>query len=357
MKVNAGLYLRKNFPELYSHLVGMINSMRKLFTPFSIYITDSLGGSFKTYLQLEDINDKISLLCQNLDPDSIKTVEIILQRIKYFPDENDKHRISRNLVPPGGLLPIESDAVKRIIKKELENWKNKLRFMSDHIEESVFYYYHGLNYLPQSVSVYIRDSDFIDIGSFIGDSAIALTEYGYRKIFSIEMSPKSIEKYKENLQLFGLASDRYQIINAAIGATDNEQPVTLFDTGSSGLSVFRRKGKYDQFNVQMRTIDSLCSEYDIKPKFIKVDIEGAGVEFVNGARGTLTEFRPVLSIAIYHNPYEFFEIKPLLESMLADYTFLIRKLSSGLENNLCHSEIILLGYPKDLLIQDISITQ
>jgi hypothetical protein len=72
------------------------------------------------------------------------------------------------------------------------------------------------------------------------------------------------------------------------------------------------------------------------------------MDFVKGAQKTLSKFRPVLSVAIYHNPIEFFEVKPALEQLLTNYTFLIRKLSSQVKFNQIHSEVVLLGYPKEL---------
>jgi FkbM family methyltransferase len=193
--------------------------------------------------------------------------------------------------------------------------------------------------LPPEIRKYVTDHDFIDAGAFIGDSAIALAEYQYRKIYSIEMSLKSVERYRVNLANNGINND----------TNDNEPPVKLHDTGSSGLSFLRRSGKYDEISVEKKSLDFLVDKYKISPRFIKVDIEGNGLEFVEGARKTLIRYRPVLSIAVYHNPREFFEIKPILEDLLRDYKFMVRKLATGIKNNLCHSEVVLLGYPEEIV--------
>ncbi len=161
------------------------------------------------------------------------------------------------------------------------------------------------------------------------------------------MSLKSIEKYRVNLANCGITPDKFEIINAGLASNDNEPPERLWDTGSSGLSFLRKSGKYDEISVEKKSLDFLVDKYNIVPRFIKVDIEGNSLEFVKGATKTLIKFRPVLSVAIYHNPYEFFEVKPMLEDLLSDYVFLIRKLATGVRNNLCHSEVVLLGYPKE----------
>jgi len=344
-----GKYLRKNFPGLYFFLTGLINAFKNIVRPYSIYITDSLGGSFKEYMSGSGMSQRITELKAGLDRESAGTVEVIIERVMHYPDERDKCRISRRKDIAGGILPVEQEARKKLIREEISITKQKLNFPSKHIEESVFYFYHGLRLLPDAVKEYIRDRDFIDAGAFTGDSAIALNNYGYRKIYSIEMSLKSITKYKTYLAVNNIPVDRYEVINAGLSSGDNEPPARLWDTGSSGLSFLRKSGKYDEITVEKRSLDFLVEKYNISPRFIKADIEGNSLEFVEGAAGTLVKFRPVISVAIYHNPIEFFEVKPFLQSLLKDYVFLIRKLACGVRNNLIHSEVILLGYPKEII--------
>lgn len=346
---NPGPYLRKNLPKIYYFLTGLVYLSIKLIRPYSIYITDSLGGSFKTYLNNSDISSNVSKLKSNLDYESEETVDVIIKRIMHYPDESNKNKISKREEIAGRMLPSETKQTRKDIDKKLKSYRKKYKCLSKHIEESVFYYFHGLSLLPAEVAAYIDDQDFIDLGAFIGDSAIALMEYRYKKIFSVEMSEKSILKYNFNLKQCGIGKDKFEIINACIISKDEDGSVMLADTGLSGFSLFRRTGKYDEISVEQKSLDYLVEKYKISPRFIKVDIEGNSLEFVKGAKKTLIRFRPVLSIAIYHNPYEFFEVKPLLEELLNEYVFMIRKLAAGIKNNLCHSEVVLLGYPKEIL--------
>jgi FkbM family methyltransferase len=346
---NAGSYIKESFPKIYFFLVSIINIFIRIRRPYSIYITDSLGGSFKNYFIKSDMSVRIHALKKDLDKESIGTIDVIIQRLLHYPDERYLHRTKKTDEIIGGLLPLERVSSRKQINKELKTTTHNLNFPSKHIEESVFYYFHGLRLLPEAVSKYIKDSDFIDIGAFIGDSAIALKSYNYKKIYSIEISRKSIEKYRVNMADCGINSDKYEIINVSIASNDDEKPFKLADTGSSGLSLLRRKGKYDEIMVEQKSLDYIVDQYKISPGFIKVDIEGNGLEFVRGATKTLTTFRPVLSIAIYHNPFEFFEVKPLLEKLLDEYVFMVRKLTAGVKNNLCHSEVVLIAYPKEIV--------
>ncbi|MCF8223790.1 MAG: FkbM family methyltransferase [Bacteroidales bacterium] len=327
----------------------MIERIHKLLAPHYLYITDSLGGSFKSFFISNNMNEKISRLKKNLDKESLHILDIIMQRILHYPDESFKRKIPKKVPVIGGLLEVEKYDNRIKVNKYLSKVKKECGLPRKYIQDSVFYYKHGLLFLPSSVEQYISNQDFIDIGAFIGDSAISLKQYNYKKIYSIEVSRKSIANYKTNLEKCKISSENYEVINVCIESEDHHKPVKLPDTGSAGLSVNRKSGKYDFITVEQKSLDSIVADFKINPRFIKVDIEGNCLKFVNGAKKTLLKYRPVLSLAIYHNPGEFFDVKPALENILDNYTYVIRKLSGGIINNQCHSEIILLAYPKEII--------
>ena len=342
---NIGSFIRSSMPALYTTLTNMIYHVKRQRAPYSIYITDSLGGSFKAYFEGHPIRKLKENLVSNLDDASVKVVDVVCQRFLEYPDESNKERISRKRPIVGGLLPVEQPGMVKKINAKLKDVTESSDLPKKCIHASVFYFDHGITLLPPPVIDSIKGGDFVDLGAYVGDSAIALSKYGYRKIYSIEMSKHSISAYQENMEKAGIPSEKYEVINVAISTTDDLPPVELPDTGSAGFSLMRESGKYDVIEIQQKSFDTLVEEYAINPAFIKVDIEGYAMHFVKGALRSLKKHRPVLSIAIYHNPVEFFEIKPLLESELPNYGFMIRKLTPGVQKNLCHSEVILLAYP------------
>lgn len=344
-----GRYLKSNFPSVHRIITSVVNKTILLSRPYSIYITDGLGGSFKKYYAEHDMPTTIHQLKNHLDVESVELIDVMVKRVLQYPDESKKLPTRKGNPIIGGLFPVETESVRQLIQQQLKLVAKTNNLPSHLLEESVFYFYHGLSLLPTSVDQYIKGQHFLDIGAYVGDSAIALYKYQYSKVFSLEISQKSIEKYQINLSKAQIPTEKYTIINLGVAATDNQSPIKMFDTGSAGLSPYRRAGKYDEIVVERKSIDWIVKQYSIAPRFIKVDIEGASMDFVKGASKTLSEFRPVLSIAIYHNPIEFFEVKPALEKMLDNYTFLIRKLSSAVKNNQIHSEVVLLGYPNELV--------
>ena len=88
----------------------------------------------------------------------------------------------------------------------------------------------------------------------------------------------------------------------------------------------RREASPFEQTVTITTVDRMVNEHKIEPSIIKLDVEGAERETILGAMETIKHFRPVLILSVYHHPKDFFEIKPLIESLDLGYHFLLRRL-------------------------------
>lgn len=330
--------MRRNAMPLYRLIQGYINQHNKI---NSIYVIDYMGGSFKEYISSHSMHDKLSLLKMGLDDYSSHTVDTIYMRILNYPELKYRQKINprKNTIIGGRLKEEEIEfSPKSILKKGIIINKK-------YIESSVFYFYHGITEMPDWVKDYINDGDFLDIGAYVGESALALYKFNYKRIYSLEMSKYSIERYEKTMSKNNIYKDKYTILNYAVSSS-NEGNISFADSGSAGLSIKKENiTKNPLVEVPVRNIDFLVNEYGIKPVFIKMDIEGAAMDCILGGLKSIKKFRPVLSIAIYHNPVEFFEIKPLLSKELTNYTFMIRKLENRCYNNMCHAETTLLAFP------------
>jgi len=61
--------------------------------------------------------------------------------------------------------------------------------------------------------------------------------------------------------------------------------------------------------IPLRSIDHLVETGDVRRvDFIKLDVEGAELESLRGARHSIERFRPKLAISLYHKPNDIFEI-------------------------------------------------
>jgi hypothetical protein len=60
------------------------------------------------------------------------------------------------------------------------------------------------------------------------------------------------------------------------------------------------------------------------PTFIKMDIEGAEMDALRGARETIQKHKPILSICVYHRQDDLWRVPLLIESMAEGYRFYLR---------------------------------
>jgi FkbM family methyltransferase len=344
--------LRKNFPAVYRYWLKVINRGS------SYYVLDYLGGSFKSYFCEENMKERIAALKRNLDVYSLYTIDTLLQRLLNYPEARFHVRMKRinpaNVI--GGLLQEETKTNRTRVKKTLNKIHKQYTIARSLMEPSIFYYHHGLALVPEPVKNYVKGHDFIDCGAYNGDSALALYQYGYKKIYSIEISKKSIAQYVALMKKNHIDASKYELINMAVASKDDLPPIVLKDdSGASNLTVLELSDnenaehcKNVERYIQQKTLDAVVKEYNIIPKFIKADIEGSSLELVKGAVETLKKHRPVLGICIYHNPYEFFEVKPFIESVVDNYTCMIRKLTVGPTIGGCHGEVTLIAYPNEI---------
>jgi hypothetical protein len=77
--------------------------------------------------------------------------------------------------------------------------------------------------------------------------------------------------------------------------------------------------------VTVAALDDWCRENAVKPDFIKMDVEGAEVGALRGARSVITSCKPRLAVCLYHRLSDMWEIPLLLREMVPEYRFCCRK--------------------------------
>jgi FkbM family methyltransferase len=82
--------------------------------------------------------------------------------------------------------------------------------------------------------------------------------------------------------------------------------------------------------IQCVAIDDVLQGFN--PTFIKMDIEGAELEALKGAKNTITEYHPQLAICVYHSLSDIWEIPLLIKSFYPGYRLYLRSYNyMGLE--------------------------
>ncbi len=146
---------------------------------------------------------------------------------------------------------------------------------------------------------------FIDVGAHTGahslPAAVRVGPSG--KVVAFEPNPRTIERLRRNIAL----SRASNIIVEPVACSDAETTLTLFggpesDTGLSSLSEHNAELEVPgttalPFSVVGRPIDHVVSELGLqRVDVMKIDVEGAELMVLQGARATLKRFHPMIVI-------------------------------------------------------------
>jgi FkbM family methyltransferase len=145
-----------------------------------------------------------------------------------------------------------------------------------------------------------RNQVVVDAGAWTGHvTVVAARLVGPRgRVVAIEPQKVMCDRLKIRLQRLGLNS--VTVVNSALFDRTSELAVPA--KNSSTFNVFSQALGTEQAElVTLRTLDEILSTLGVtQVDFIKMDIEGAELEALQGMRSTLSSAHPFLAIASYH---------------------------------------------------------
>lgn len=154
------------------------------------------------------------------------------------------------------------------------------------------------------VALIQNSGSFIDVGSNHGlFSLISCIENARRPVLAMDANPEALLVTAENLFLNGF-SQQVRLILAFLSDTDGEE-IPFFTVGSgaagSRYSDHAKTASHNSKNIQVltRTLDSVVSETGFQPDLVKIDVEGAETQVLEGARQTVITFRPRLMVEMH----------------------------------------------------------
>ena len=163
---------------------------------------------------------------------------------------------------------------------------------------------------------------YIDAGTFDGETLWDFhrwTNGKYKKIFALEPMGNMCEIIQKKMKERNI--DNVEIFH---NAAWNRQEELHFMEEGAGSHMDSRGG----IMVKGTDIDSVVK--DSKVTFIKMDIEGAEMKALEGARNTIIKNHPRLAICIYHKPLDMIEIAAYIMELVPEYKFYIRHYASNM---------------------------
>jgi len=200
--------------------------------------------------------------------------------------------------------------------KRLKRWLFSFKFKNYNPES--FYGLSGLRWLPDLAKVRLQNGVVFDIGAYDGDSAVSLSKaFKPALIYAFEPEQHNFNRLVANSKILGCEIVR----PVQLGVFNQAGEASITNKEDSSKIVIGIGG-----SIKLTTIDDFVATNNIKQvDLIKMDIEGDEFKALQGAAATIKRQRPILAISIYHNPADFFGIKPWLQELCPEYNFIIKR--------------------------------
>ncbi len=240
---------------------------------------------------------------------------------KFFADEiGDSYWLTGH--PEKYLLPDEVVNVGKLFEDE------KSRFIFETTVAARLQFNYDLLPTPSPIAeVYFppdvplnKASVFIDCGAFDGDTIALLPGFSSTIQHVIALEP-DVENYKKlALRSKTEFSSKFSTITAIpCGCWSESKPLHF----NSGLGVSSNVTESGTTFIQGVALDDII--VNIKPDYIKMDIEGAEYEALLGGKQLILKYQPDLAICLYHKSVDLLRIVKLLDEWNLNYSFYLRQ--------------------------------
>ena len=291
----------------FGNLVPIVASVLILISLILIYVVKSQWTNVLAHeMFCSSLNSKFADLKRGTDEKSTQVLDYTQQVLYHSLFWNKR----TNLYSLWNISYIKLPHFQYVYKKQWLSQRDSIdqecnaRGIEKIFPEDEFFK-HGLATCNEKILEHIRNHDIFDLGAYVGDSALILSEYTNHTVFSFELSHKTASKFREIMQ----KNDVKNVVLTEMGISDTKQEIYFSDTGKLNSGA----GSTGTTKAILTTVDNEVDRLQAKVGFIKADLEGYGLKAIHGAIETIKRYRPVISIGIYHNYEELFEIKPFME--------------------------------------------
>ena len=226
------------------------------------------------------------------------------------------------------IISISLDAISKLVKKqllELGVLEKQIVILSDYVSPAMEA--HDIEYFDDDTIIKYGESEvFVDCGVLDFENSNIF----YNKCCENNVKDVSIyafEPDKNNYDVSLREAEKLKkkganvyLYNKGVWSEDKE---IGFAGGKGGGSKIV-EGGVDSISVV--ALDSVVKE---KVTYIKMDIEGAELEALKGAKQMIQTYRPRLAICIYHKPEDIVEIPLYIKKLVPDYKLYVRHYSNN----------------------------
>lgn len=148
---------------------------------------------------------------------------------------------------------------------------------------------------------------FFDVGANVGyDTLLAFLSPNIKRVVLIEANPEALSVAAENLIHNQLAS-KASFVPAFAGDVDNSK-VKFWTVGTGAAGSVHKShavtaGKANSFiEVPTITIDTVCANFGLTPDLMKIDVEGAEYDVLQGSKACAQKGQTRYLVEMHSNP-------------------------------------------------------
>lgn len=185
-----------------------------------------------------------------------------------------------------------------------------------------------VEYYPDDIPFNFQSAiRFIDCGAYTGDTVEAFVELHKKNIISIEhiasFEPDTINfKVLTNTQRELKKQNPEISFQAFPSGVWKCVDLLNFNQGQTSSSNIIQGEVINDSSVSVIDLDSTCQAMDIN--YIKMDIEGAELAALEGARNLIQTQQPALAICVYHKPKDLWELPQFIDKLQPNYNMYLR---------------------------------
>lgn len=297
--------------------------------------TDSYSENKGTFLDLP--------VFSVYDVKCMKDVYVYISTVNYeylidildILEGTDNTVLCRTSVYGAGLY--DTKYMEKLIKKDAEKIKEveslftdekSIKTFSNHIKyrltnekkllKEVYENSHSQYFPINEIIIPSKDEVFVDAGGYNGDTSVQFANWTgneYEKIYIMEPDDIMKKVVKEYVNIKNLKS--VELVEK--GAYSESTVLKFKNSIDSGSSCINAEG---ETQIETISIDEMLNGK--RASYIKMDIEGAEMEALEGASETINKYRPKLAISVYHKEDDLWNIPYYLHKKYPWYKFYLR---------------------------------
>lgn len=180
-----------------------------------------------------------------------------------------------------------------------------------------------IEYFPSDVPILknLNKINFVDCGAYIGDTIKELMNQASNVNSTISFEPDVKNQKSLNTEL-NLQKKYYPDTSFIIYPAGVYSVNSILHFSNHGVDSSASFDSNSNTLVPVVSIDNTLINTSIN--FIKMDIEGAELEALIGAKNTIQKYKPNLAICLYHKPEDLWELPLLIHEIEPSYEMYLR---------------------------------